>query len=131
MIFDERQDMRPVFEAALAESRRTGRKVLVEYGGDWCPWSLRMSAVLQRPAFSQLLRQRFIFVRCYVGPDGHSSPPEVDFPSELDSVPFFALMDADGRIVATQRTAGFEVLWFYWTPRIRSFLEGWAGLPAR
>ncbi len=126
MIFDERRDMQPIFESALSRSRASGRKILVEYGGDWCIWSTRMTAVLLRPEFSQLLQQRFIFLRCYVGPDSHSSPPNVELP-DFESVPFFALMDSNGRIVATQSTEGFEFLWFYRKSKIRAFLRGWSG----
>jgi hypothetical protein len=87
--------------------------------------------LLATPEFAALLRDRFVFVRCHVGPGGHASPPGVEFPGDLDAVPFFALMDSNGRIVATQATSEFEFLWFYWKPKVRRFLTRWASLSAR
>ena len=126
MIFDQHLDLEPVFEKAFADARASGKKILVEYGGDWCPWSVRMASALSAPAIAALIRQKFILIRCYVGEGGTSSPENVEFPRDLDAVPFFALIDADGRIVATQRTEPFEFLWFYRKSRIRDFLTEWS-----
>ena len=127
MIFNANQDLEPVIEAALARSATTGKKLLVEYGGDWCPWSLRMAAILARPEFAALLRRHFIFLRCYVGPDGRSNSALIEYPP-LSSVPYFSLVDSQGRIIATRDTEGFERLWwFYSAAKIRAFLQDWAG----
>ena len=126
-MFDESEDLGPVFDAAFAQSKATGKKILVEYGGDWCKWSGRMAAVLRRPKFSSFISQRFIFIRCYVGPGGTNNPDDIELPP-LDAVPYFSLMDSDGRIVATQATEVFELFWFYRKSKILAFLRGWSEL---
>ena len=125
VIFDENEDLDSVFQSALAESEATGKKILVEYGGDWCVWSRRMAKVLMRPEFSSLIEQRFVYVRCFVGPSEDLPDVGVEFPS-FDSVPYFSLMDSDGNILATQATEEFELLWFYRKGKVHAFLKEWA-----
>jgi hypothetical protein len=126
MVFDPRQDPTPVFEAALARSRATGKKVLVEYGGDWCGGAVRLDALLCRPEVASLIRRHFIHVRCHVGDDGRANSALIEHPVDMDAIPFFSLVDRDGRIVATQPTEPFELFWWYRKSKVIAFLQDWA-----
>ena len=114
------------YDSALARARESGKKILVEYGGDWCGGAVSLAALLDRPAVAALIKRHFIHVRCRIGPDGHSMSPGIPIPVELDAIPFFGLVDAEGRIVATQRTEPFEFLWWYRESKVVAFLQAWA-----
>jgi hypothetical protein len=126
MVFDYREDLAPVFEAALARSRESRKKILVEYGGDWCPGALRLAALLDKPDVAAIIRRHFIHVRCHVGSDGRSNSALIAFPGDMDAIPFFSLVDSEGNIVATQPTDPFELLWWYRKGKVIAFLQAWA-----
>ena len=117
------QDVRHV----LAESSRLGRKILIEYGGDWCRWSKRMESVLTSPDFAAFISENFVFLRSYVGRDGSWDSSPIELPA-MSSVPFFSLVHSDGTVIANHATESFEFLWFYKKPAIFKFLKEWAKL---
>ena len=118
-------DFQITFDAALAQSKGTGKKVLVEFGGDWCIWSRRMAAVLSTPVFAKLIKDRFIYLEWYVGDPPWDHAEGVRLP-RMEGVPFFALIDSGGRIIRTQDTDSFTLFWFYRKSKIMAFLTDWA-----
>lgn len=127
MAFESNAEHGQAVLAALSESERLGRKILVEYGGDWCKWSRRMEAALGSPTLSALINEKFIFLRCYVGPDGSWDSSSIELPP-MSSVPYFSLVSSDGRVIANQATERFELLWFYRKKSILQFLRRWSEL---
>ncbi len=126
MIFDRNGDFESQLEQALGEARMTGKRILVEFGGDWCAWSGKMHRVLESLKFKALLQQKFIFLRCYAGEDGECAFPDyLEFP-EFSSIPYFVLLNEHGEIIARQRSEPFEFFRWYKKYQIYSFLERWA-----
>lgn len=120
-----------LFEKTLAKARKTGKNVLVEFGGDWCVWSRRMEKVLASESIERLLRRDFHYVRCFLGDDGECPfPEEIELP-EFDSVPYFVLMDGEGQLVASSATEDFELLWFYRKKKLLLLLREWAQMTSR
>src|SRR5690242_15686933 len=41
-IYDEKADGSAAIRAALASAKRENRRVLIQWGGNWCPWCHRL-----------------------------------------------------------------------------------------
>lgn len=126
MIFNKEANFAKELEVALSESRNSGKKIIVEFGGDWCIWSEKMFKVLQSSIFKKYIDKNFIFLRCYVGRDGECAyPANLELPS-FTSVPFFTLLNADSEIVATQNTEVFEFFRLYNRFKLFYFFKRWS-----
>ncbi len=126
MLFDRNVNFEAQLENALREAKETGKRIIVEFGGDWCSWSVKMCKVLESAKFKSLLQERFIFLRCYAGHDGECHYPEhLEFPN-FSAIPFFVLLNENGEIIASQSTETFEWFRFYKKYKIYSFLKSWA-----
>jgi hypothetical protein len=125
--FESSHDHQQLVDAALAESAKTGKKILIEYGGDWCKWSRRMEAVFSDRDIAAFIAKHFVLLRCYVGPDGAVDASSIEAPP-MSSVPYFSLVGSDKAIVANQATETFEFLWMYRKSAVRRFLAEWARL---
>lgn len=128
MIFDPNADFEAQLKGALLEAGKSGKRIIVEFGGDWCIWSIKMTNVLESPIFRSLLQKHFIFLRCFAGREGECPYPEyLEFPN-IASIPFFILLNEKGEIIATQRTEKFEILRFYNPIKLYFFLKSWTKL---
>lgn len=112
---------------ALEEAQRDKKKVLIEFGGDWCIWSRRMERVFESEKFDALIAEQFHFFKCFVGRDGECYFPfsEIDVP-EFVGVPFFILLDPYANLIAYSETDRFEWLWFYRKKELYELLSDWA-----
>ncbi len=126
MFFDRNVNFEAQLENAFPEAGKTGKRIIVEFGGDWCFWSVKMGRVLEIPIFRSFLQKHFIFLRCYAGHDGECHYPEhLELPN-FSAVPFFVLLDEKGEIIASQKTDVFEFFRFYNWFKLYSFLNNWA-----
>jgi len=128
MIFDSYADFKTDLSAALEQSSKQNKKVIIEYGGDWCIWSERIYSVLEKPKFKKFIDDNFIFIRCYVGRDWESSFSETIEFLEIESVPYFSLLDSTGKFIANQETETYEILWFYNERKLFGLFKEWAKL---
>jgi thiol:disulfide interchange protein len=60
----------PDIEAALREAATGGKRVLVEFGGNWCGDCRVLDANFHRPENEALLASRFVLVHVNVGDKG-------------------------------------------------------------
>jgi thiol:disulfide interchange protein len=99
----ERVPWRSELPAALAESRASGKPVLLYITADWCgPCQWMKSHVFTDGALADAVTQRFIPVRV-----DHDQRPDLVTQYGLDGVPWFGVLDADGRAIRV-RDYAFE-----------------------
>lgn len=126
MIFDSTINFEVTLNKALEDASKQNKKVIIEYGGDWCIWSERMYSVLEKKKFKRFLNENFIFVRCFIGREWENSfPTYLDIP-DFDSVPFFSLLSPEGEFISHQNTEPFEILWFYNKRKLFEFFKEWS-----
>jgi len=128
VIFESSRNFEYVLIDALHKSRQCKKHVLVEFGGDWCVWCLRMHKVLSSGKLKSFISENFIHIRCPVSENGSFTyPPERGKPN-VDSVPHFIVLDENGQIICSQDTPKFEFLWFYKKGALYEFFEKCAKL---
>ena len=65
--YDEKADAAADVDAALAASRRDGKPVLLDFGGDWCPDCRVLAQLYHRPAVARQLTEDYHLVLVDVG----------------------------------------------------------------
>jgi thiol-disulfide isomerase/thioredoxin len=126
-VYDAAADPAADIDAALAQARAAGKRVLIDFGADWCPDCIVLDRHLDDPEVRAFLDEHFVMVRVYVGrwdanleiAERYGNPIEMGIPAVV-------VLDADEKIVAhtgggelaTARTASKE--------DILALLQQWA-----
>ena len=127
--YDPARDAAKDIDAAVAEAARSGRRVLLEVGGEWCIWCHRLDAFWQEyPDLAELLEGNFVMVKVNFSPDNENRQVLSRYP-EIPGYPHFFVLDADGSLLHSQGTGQLETDDHYDPEKVLAFLTKWA--PAR
>jgi thiol:disulfide interchange protein len=112
-------------EAAKAEARASGRRIILDVGGNWCPWCHRLHTFWD--AQKDLKDQRdkgFVFVLVNFSKDNKNEAFLAQFP-KVPGYPHFFVLDADGKLLQSQDTGILEEGKGYSAEKIAAFLKAW------
>lgn len=116
--------------AAVAQAAREGKRVLVDFGGDWCTDCKVLDANLRKPENAALVASRFVVVHVNVGDRGIERNFDVaaryGIPLEK-GVPALAVLDAKGAVVYAQKAGEFENMRAMDPASVHDFLARWQG----
>ena len=115
--------------SAESEAAASHRRVLVDFGGDWCTDCKVFDAYLKRPENAALV-QRYVIVHVNVGAKGitenFSIARRYGIPLEK-GVPALAVLDEKGRVIHSQKSGEFEDMRHMSPDAVHDFLQQWSG----
>jgi len=117
-------------DTALAGAARTHRRVLLDFGGDWCTDCKVLDAYMRRPENAAILAAHFVVVHVNVGAKGITENFDVAARYGIPlkkGVPALAVLEADGRVVYSQKTGEFESMRSMSPQSVNDFLTKWQG----
>jgi thioredoxin family protein len=107
-IYNPKANAKDDIATALMTANRERKRVLIEFGGNWCGWCYRLYDVLQKNAeVSAILNQGFVLVLVDVSTNRALYEHYVE-EDERRGVPFLTVLDADGKVSRNQPTGGLE-----------------------
>ena len=115
-------------EAAQQQAAREGKRVLVDFGGDWCTDCKILDINFKRPENAALLASRFVVVHVNVGAKGITDnfPVAERYGIPLKKgVPALAVLDAKGKVLYAQKNGEFESMRSMDPKSVNEFLERW------
>ncbi len=89
-------------KAALVEAHRTHKRVIVDFGGDWCPDCQVLNIYFHEGPNAELLSKYFVRVNVNVGRMDANQDIAARYGVPLKGVPALAVLDADGKAVYAQ-----------------------------
>lgn len=110
--YEEGVDAQARIDAAVAASRADGKRVLLVFGANWCPWCRRLEHTLQNDArIAAELRDHFHLVHVDTGVRRSDTNAAVvtryGNPVQL-GLPVLVVLGADGSVAHTQETGALE-----------------------
>ena len=117
-------------EAALKEATRTNRRVLVDFGGNWCPDCKVLDINLHKPENLAVLNRHYVMVHVNVGDKGITDnfPVADRYGIPLKKgVPALAVLEPDGRVVYAQKSGEFGSMRSMDPQSVNDFLVKWKG----
>ena len=115
--------------AALKEAAATKRRVIVDFGGDWCTDCKVLDINFRTPENAELIRKHYVVVHVNVGDKGIKENFEVarryGIPLEK-GVPALAVLESDGRAIYSQKSGEFESMRTMDPRSVTDFLRKWA-----
>ena len=100
------KDLRAQIAAACAEAKKQGKRVLLHFYGDWCPWCRDMDKCLKQPEVAKAL-EKFICLKIDVGRFDKHKIVMGEYVDTI-SVPALVVLDADGARIAHLPSASYE-----------------------
>lgn len=133
-IYDTGADGSKQIADALAVARRDHKRVLLQFGADWCIWCHRMHEVLESDkAISKTMQYEYELVLVDVDDvDGKRHNDAIDKrygrPTR-HGLPAWVVLSAEGRQLATIKTETLELGDGYDTAKVLATLEKWKAKP--
>jgi hypothetical protein len=106
--YDPKRDPGLDLKLAIAEAERTGKRVLVEVGGQWCIWCHHMDDFFV--ANPDLLKQReanFIMVKVNFSEENKNEAFLSGYPA-VAGYPHIFVLDSDGSLLHSEDTSELE-----------------------
>lgn len=116
-------------DTAIKEAAASHKRVLIDFGGNWCTDCKVLDLYFHRPENEALLA-RFVVVRVNVGDKGIETNFGVarryGVPLEK-GVPAMSVLDSDGRLLYAQKAGEFESMRSMEPKSVHDFLARWSG----
>ena len=119
----------PDIDNALKEAAATKRRVIVDFGGNWCTDCKILDINMKKPENAALLAKNFVVVHVNIGDKGISDNFDVaeryGVPLKK-GVPALAILESDGRVVYAQKNGEFESMRSMDPKSVNDFLVKWS-----
>ncbi|HEV2710187.1 MAG TPA: thioredoxin family protein [Edaphobacter sp.] len=114
--------------AALKKARAEHKRVLLDFGGDWCGDCQVLDIYFHQSPNADLLAKHFVVVHIYIG----HMDRNLDVPKKYGvpinkGVPALAVLDARGKLLYSQQTGQFENMRNMSSSAVTDFLNQWKG----
>jgi thiol:disulfide interchange protein len=110
-VYDEQAVGADQIATALARAKRDNRRVLVQWGANWCGWCIKLHDLMKSDAkLKKELSYEYEVVKIDIGKWNKHMELAAKYGADLQKhgVPYLTVLDADGKLVANQDTGSFE-----------------------
>jgi thiol:disulfide interchange protein len=112
--------------AAVAEAGRTGKRILLEVGGQWCIWCHIMDDYFEKnPSLLSLREKNFITVKINFSEENKNEQVLSHYPP-VSGYPFIFVLDKEGKLLHAQDTGKLEEGKSYNLAKFTAFLKEWS-----
>lgn len=126
-LYDPELDGMKQIKDAVASAKSAGKHVLIQYGGNWCPWCIKFDAFSKAdPEISKLIADNFIPVKLNYSPENKNDAANVFLgnPTRF-GFPVFIIIDGKGKVLHIQDSALLESGQGYDQKKVVGFLGNW------
>jgi Thioredoxin-like len=128
--YDAARDPAADLRQAEADAAGSGRRIVLEIGGEWCIWCHRFERFFaDHPDLRRSWDAAFVTVKVNYSKEQKNEGFLADYPP-VPGYPHLFVLDADGTFLASQDTDELESGKGYSADAVRRFLASWAP-PAR
>ncbi|MBR1851364.1 MAG: thioredoxin family protein [Bacteroidales bacterium] len=127
-VYNERTDAMHQIDSALVEAQASGRYVMCQVGGNWCPWCLRFAEFARTDSvIAPLMAKNFVYIHVNYS----SANKNLEAMRRLGNpgrfgYPAFVVLNDKGELIHIQESESLEEGKGYSRKRVERFLNLWA-----
>lgn len=111
---------------ALQAAKASHRRIIVDFGGNWCPDCHVLDLYFHDATNAPLLDAHYVLVHVNIGRKDQNLQIAKRYKIPLDKgVPALAVLDGDGRLLFSQKAGEFEAMRGMQSPAVTAFLDEW------
>ena len=126
-VYDEDIDAMEQIQNAVEEARGTGRYVMCQVGGNWCPWCLRFAEFATKDSvIAPLMEENYVYIHVNYS-KGNKNLEAMKYlgnPGRF-GYPVFVVLNEKGEPIHIQESESLEEGKGYSRKRVEKFLRLW------
>ena len=126
-LYDPSLDGMKQIKESVASAKASGKHVLIQYGGNWCPWCIKFDGYSNAdPEISKLMAENYIPVKLNYSPENknEASNEYLGNPTRF-GFPVFIILDGTGKVLHIQDSGLLEEGEGYSKKKVTGFLGNW------
>jgi thiol:disulfide interchange protein len=124
-LYSETADPSADIKAALVQAKAEHKRVLIDFGGDWCGDCQVLDIYIHQPPNDELLQKNYVLVHVWIGHiDKNLDVPEKYGVQIHKGVPELAVLTSEGKVVYAQ-AGEFEDMRHMEPVSLTEFLSKW------
>ncbi len=125
--FDPARDASKDIKDAVAEAKRTHKKVYVDVGGEWCIWCHRLDDFYSaNKDLQDYLNKHYVFVKVNYSKENKNEEVLSKYP-KIEGYPHVFILDKNGKLIKSKNTGELEEGKGYNHDKVMEFLKEFAG----
>jgi thiol:disulfide interchange protein len=125
-LYDDDADPNKQIAAALKQAKVEHKRVILDFGGDWCGDCQVLDIYMNRPPNRDLVEKNFVVVHISVGHIDKNLEIGDRYGVALSKgVPALAVLDANGKALYAQAGGEFESMRYMQDSSVTEFLNKW------
>jgi thiol:disulfide interchange protein len=125
-LYSAQADPKADISAALKQASLEHKRVILDFGGDWCGDCQVLDIYLHQSPNLELLNSNFLLVHVDIGHfDKNLDIPEKYNVPLKKGVPALAVLDAHGKLLYSQQSAEFGDMRYMYANSVTDFLNRW------
>lgn len=107
--FDPARDPSVDLKAAIVHAQRDGKRIILDVGGEWCPWCHLMDRFIEGDDAIRAYRDdHYIWMKVNYSDDNDNAAFLADYP-KVKGYPHLFVLDSDGKLLHSQFTGELEL----------------------
>lgn len=125
-IYSETSDPRADIAAAMAEAKREHKRVILDFGGDWCPDCQVLDIYFHQQPNQAILDKNFVLVHVFIGRMDKNLELAQQYGVPISrGVPALSVISPEGKVIHAQQTGEFNDMRHLEGAALTEFLNRW------
>ncbi len=123
--YDPSRDPFKDFELAQKQATEDDKLILIQIGGNWCSWCIRLERFFDKsPKIKELRDDTFVVMKVNVSSENYNEDFLAEMP-EFEGYPFLVITDEDGNVLNSLTSGNLEEGSGYSASKFKEYFEYW------
>jgi thioredoxin-related protein len=124
--FDPKRDAERDIQNAVALAEKTGKRILLDVGGEWCSWCHKLDKFFEdNKDVAGFLRKKYVVVKVNFSPENKNEKVLSKYP-QISGYPHLFVLEKNGKLLHSQDTGLLESGDHHDRDKVFAFLKKWA-----
>ena len=125
-LYDENADPNELIAAGLKQAKAEHKRVILDFGGDWCGDCQVLDIYFHDEANLGLLEKNFVVVHVFIGHMDKNLDVAMKYGVPISKgVPALAVLNGNGKVLYSQATGQFRDMRYMNVESVTEFLKRW------